>query len=179
MNTCVRCGEDFLEIFRVPDDVWDRVSGHTDGSGILCWECCEGVARDHGIRLHWSAHTEGWPDGSYPMTPTREPTQEKREKRVEWVLDRIIDEYGRQTTDELDRNVLLEALGCANVFATPQSREMERDHLVETIKNAIASFSGGSASHPVLIPVKSFEFLQAISEHITRAILASNGEGEG
>lgn len=53
-----------------------------------------------------------------------EPTPGEWE-RVDKALDLIIDEYARQTTDELDRQVLLEALGRSGLLATPPSGEME------------------------------------------------------
>ena len=52
---CMNCGYRYLMVYRVPDSVWERVTGRTNGSGLLCPRCCDDIARKKGIWLFWEA----------------------------------------------------------------------------------------------------------------------------
>ena len=58
---CMNCGLRYSTIYRVPDDIWERITGRSDGSGLLCPRCCDALARDKGIILYWEAA-----EGEYP-----------------------------------------------------------------------------------------------------------------
>jgi len=51
----------------VADDVWQRLTGRTDGGGLLCSTCCDLLARRVGIELYWEAAV-----GEYPVATERE-----------------------------------------------------------------------------------------------------------
>ena len=36
---CQGCGTRYLTVWRAPDDIWEVVSGNTNGSGLLCPSC--------------------------------------------------------------------------------------------------------------------------------------------
>ena len=52
---CHRCGRRYLTCYGVPDHLWEIVSGKEDGSGLLCPQCFDEVARKKKIILFWSA----------------------------------------------------------------------------------------------------------------------------
>ena len=64
---CQNCEGYYDTVFRVPDDVWERLTGHTDGAGLLCPACCELLARRVGLELYWEAAV-----GEYPVAAERE-----------------------------------------------------------------------------------------------------------
>lgn len=61
---CQACGQPYAYIWAAPgDDLWERVTGRTDGSGLLCIRCFDNLARSVGIVLHWTCSEGDWPAG--------------------------------------------------------------------------------------------------------------------
>jgi len=50
---CEECELRYLTVWRVPNDIWEFVSGHIDGSGLLCPSCFETKARGLDLILCW------------------------------------------------------------------------------------------------------------------------------
>ena len=59
---CNACGRPYLTIYRVPDDIWAKVTGRTDGGGTWCPTCFEFVATEKGYSLYWEAR-----HGEFPL----------------------------------------------------------------------------------------------------------------
>ena len=59
---CSACGRPYLTIYRVPDDIWAKVTGRTDGGGTWCPTCFEFVATEKGYSLYWEAR-----HGEFPL----------------------------------------------------------------------------------------------------------------
>ena len=66
-EVCQNCEGYYDTVYRVPDGVWERLTGHTDGAGLLCPACCELLARRAGLELYWEATV-----GEYPVAAERE-----------------------------------------------------------------------------------------------------------
>lgn len=62
---CQSCGETYSLIYRVPDALWERITGRADGSGLYCIRCLDGLAVTMGISLYW--------DGAAGNFPTERP----------------------------------------------------------------------------------------------------------
>lgn len=64
---CQNCECYYDTVFRVPDDVWEKLIGHEGGRGLLCPTCCDLLARRAGLELYWEAAV-----GEYPVARERE-----------------------------------------------------------------------------------------------------------
>lgn len=45
--------------------LWELVSGHKDGSGLLCLQCFDKITRAKGIELYWSCTIGNFPNSDY------------------------------------------------------------------------------------------------------------------
>ena len=52
---CQKCGSRYLTVYYVSDDLWQRVTGIKDGSGLYCPNCFDKMAREKHIELYWTA----------------------------------------------------------------------------------------------------------------------------
>ena len=66
-EVCQNCGGYYDTVFRVPTGVWEKLTGHADGGGLLCPACCDLLARRVGLELYWEAAV-----GEYPVAAERE-----------------------------------------------------------------------------------------------------------
>ena len=57
---CDLCDEDYRTVYRVPDDIWRRVTDPVGGS-LICPRCFDAGARHEGIELYWEAREGGYP----------------------------------------------------------------------------------------------------------------------
>jgi len=64
---CQNCEGYYDTVFRVPDDVWEKLTDRADGRGLLCPACCDLLARRAGLELYWEAAV-----GEYPVAAERE-----------------------------------------------------------------------------------------------------------
>lgn len=60
-ETCQICESKYHTVYRVSDDVWAKVFGRDDGSGLLCPACVDERARGLGIVLYWEAAVDRFP----------------------------------------------------------------------------------------------------------------------
>jgi len=51
---CETCDHLYPEIWMAPKQLWEKVTGRTDGSGLMCMACFDELARERGIFLHWT-----------------------------------------------------------------------------------------------------------------------------
>jgi hypothetical protein len=51
---CEDCGREYPEVWLVSDQMWKLITGITDGSGFLCMDCFDELAREQGIFLNWT-----------------------------------------------------------------------------------------------------------------------------
>lgn len=51
---CRSCGKRYLTCWQANGDLWAKVTGKSDGSGLRCIECFEKEARAKGLILYWS-----------------------------------------------------------------------------------------------------------------------------
>lgn len=61
---CDCCRFPYESVYRVPDAVWAKIALRADGSGLLCMDCCDGLARNLGIDLYWEAAVGEYPTGA-------------------------------------------------------------------------------------------------------------------
>ena len=66
-EVCQNCEGYYDTVFRVPTGVWEKLTGHADGGGLLCPACCDLLARRVGLELYWEAAV-----GEYPVAAERE-----------------------------------------------------------------------------------------------------------
>ena len=54
---CQCCGERYLTVYRLPDELWARITPRPEspGGGLLCPACADERARELGVLLVWSA----------------------------------------------------------------------------------------------------------------------------
>ncbi|HSH24583.1 MAG TPA: hypothetical protein VLA13_03490 [Massilibacterium sp.] len=50
---CQNCNRMYKTIYHMPDDIWQEITGKEDGSGLLCIECADQLARVKGYKLLW------------------------------------------------------------------------------------------------------------------------------
>jgi len=55
---CDDCGRRYLGVYGVSDATWHKLTGRSDGSGLLCICCAAARAREVGLVLHWDGQTE-------------------------------------------------------------------------------------------------------------------------
>lgn len=58
---CNACGRLYLTVYRVPDDLWAKVTGRTDGGGTWCPTCFGFIASEKGYSLYWEATDADFP----------------------------------------------------------------------------------------------------------------------
>ena len=61
METCQRCGQVYETVWDTGDEMWERVTGETNGSGLFCPACFEKMARELDIDLYWECAEECFP----------------------------------------------------------------------------------------------------------------------
>jgi len=82
---CNACGRRYLTVYRVPDDLWAKVTGRTDGGGTWCPACFEFIAKEKRYSLYWEAR-----HGEFPLeaVKAREEAAERLRARVLTVMER-------------------------------------------------------------------------------------------
>jgi hypothetical protein len=55
---CERCGRPVGLVWHADDELWATVSGHDDGSGILCPACFDAAAERLGRFVRWEARPQ-------------------------------------------------------------------------------------------------------------------------
>ena len=60
---CQRCGKRYLTVWQVSDDLWEWVTGITNGSGLYCMNCFDEMARQKKINLYCACHSMPFPKG--------------------------------------------------------------------------------------------------------------------
>lgn len=63
---CECCQCPYTTVWRAPDTLWQRLTGRTDGAGLYCPECFDGLAEDMGVALYWECA-----EGHLPNEPPR------------------------------------------------------------------------------------------------------------
>lgn len=58
---CENCGEVYFSVYRVPDNLWKQITGHEDGSGMICVSCFDSLAESQGVFLYWEAAIAEYP----------------------------------------------------------------------------------------------------------------------
>lgn len=58
---CQRCHELYDFVWYAPDELWERVTGITDGSGLFCPGCFDLMAAEKGIMLYWECAEGAFP----------------------------------------------------------------------------------------------------------------------
>ena len=56
---CHDCGRTQPVVWHATDDLWAQVSGHPDGSGVLCPDCFDRRAQAMGMLLLWEPRIHG------------------------------------------------------------------------------------------------------------------------
>lgn len=51
---CRRCNRRYPTVWQAPDDIFQQVTGITNGSGLLCISCFDVMAREKGVILFWN-----------------------------------------------------------------------------------------------------------------------------
>lgn len=72
MEKCQRCGKEYETVYRVPKEIWAKISPKSNGNGLLCIKCADEVAREKGIELYWEAKEDRFPcEQWYPGPPKK------------------------------------------------------------------------------------------------------------
>ena len=50
---CESCEHLYSSVWRAPDEIWNKVTGITDGSGLYCVDCFSEIAEQKNIILYW------------------------------------------------------------------------------------------------------------------------------
>ena len=50
---CQKCNIMYDHVWHAPDEIWEEVTGITDGSGLYCITCFEDMAIEKGVWLRW------------------------------------------------------------------------------------------------------------------------------
>jgi len=58
---CMRCKQLYTTVYRVPDNIWEEISGRRDGGGSLCPTCADRIAAEFGFSLYWEAGEDEFP----------------------------------------------------------------------------------------------------------------------
>jgi hypothetical protein len=58
---CQSCNKFYEIIYRIPNNLWKKISGKKDGSGLLCIECLDKIARKKGMYLYWVGTIKKFP----------------------------------------------------------------------------------------------------------------------
>lgn len=76
---CNACGRPYLTIYHVPDDLWAKVTGRTDGGGTWCPTCFEFIASEKGYSLYWEARTDEFPTAAAKAREEAAPRHQVRQ----------------------------------------------------------------------------------------------------
>jgi len=63
LELCQQCKRRYRIVWNAPDDMYRKVTGLEDLSGLFCIECFDDMARSKGIELYWSCNKEGFKEG--------------------------------------------------------------------------------------------------------------------
>lgn len=55
---CQICGKEYGYIWSVSDELWEKVTGIKDGSGLRCFPCFVQEAKNKGIIISWYGKEE-------------------------------------------------------------------------------------------------------------------------
>ena len=77
MEHCQACGKEYLIVYSVPDEVWERITPKKDEAGLLCVECANQRAWGVGISLYWSAGIGGYPEINQKLAKRMLPIMHK------------------------------------------------------------------------------------------------------
>lgn len=58
---CQHCGDIYGMVYHVPDELWEDVTGISNGSGLLCLPCFDKAARGKDIFVYWEGAVGGYP----------------------------------------------------------------------------------------------------------------------
>lgn len=61
---CSRCGRRYPHVWIASDELWERVTGRSDGGGLMCMTCFDRQAEENGIVLYWECAEKVFP--SFP-----------------------------------------------------------------------------------------------------------------
>ncbi len=61
-EVCQRCGQPYATVYRVQNHLWERITGRSDGGGVLCPTCLDSAARQQGMTLYWQACEDEFPE---------------------------------------------------------------------------------------------------------------------
>jgi len=53
---CQICGKKYGYVYEVTNELWEKITGIKNGSGLRCIPCLEKLAKSKGINLRW----HGW-----------------------------------------------------------------------------------------------------------------------
>jgi len=160
---CQLCGREYLIVYRLPDDIWERITGKKNG-GLLCPICADVLAREAGISLYWETTTNAFPT-------EKESEQTDMDKKIaEWwnIIENGdpddsdgLRETARQAICQLEacrtekQAVLLQAqtaIGLMKVELPNRFKEIEqrtKDAVWEKLKPELEKIAG--AKHMVLL----------------------------
>ena len=58
---CFDCGSMVEQVWHASDEHWTKLSGYTQGDGVLCSRCFDRKARERGVYLYWSCQLDSFP----------------------------------------------------------------------------------------------------------------------
>jgi len=58
---CQECGRYVEQVWQAPNDIWEKVTGIKDGSGILCINCFNAKAEAQRVFLYWECREDRYP----------------------------------------------------------------------------------------------------------------------
>lgn len=50
---CQMCGKEYEYVYKVSDELWKKITGIKNGSGLRCISCLNKEAKGKGISLRW------------------------------------------------------------------------------------------------------------------------------
>lgn len=65
---CEVCDKPYPEIWMVPSQLWEKITGKTDGRGFMCMSCFDQLAREQNIFLSWTCKPLRHMDTKYLYT---------------------------------------------------------------------------------------------------------------
>jgi len=108
---CDYCGALYNTIYRLPDDIWDRIK-HDDKRGVfelICPKCADKLARRNGIYLYWEGTEGNWAspieDELRRKLADMQIEYDRSEREREGAVDEIdtLKETNRQLKAEVER----------------------------------------------------------------------------
>ena len=55
---CQICGKKYEYVYKVSNELWEKVTGIKNGSGLRCIDCFDKEAKEKGIFLQWIPDNE-------------------------------------------------------------------------------------------------------------------------